>query len=115
LVSIALALPLTVATLARAQDSAPTGEPIASIDPAELSYDYRVDGSLSEDDAANGVFKSIEAAIDAAPEGTAESPTVIGGQRRNDCLTLGALLLFGLLAWRTLGRRAGLCSVRNDS
>ena len=79
------ALTLTVALVAslghsaRAQDSTPAaGEPIVSIDPATLSYDYLVDGSLAADDPANRKFTTLQAAYAAAPEGTADQPTVIG-------------------------------------
>lgn len=79
------ALTLTVALVAslghsaRAQDSTPAaGEPIISIDPATLSYDYLVDGSLAADDPANRKFTTLQAAYAAAPEGTADQPTVIG-------------------------------------
>ena len=74
-----LALPLGHATRARAQDSAPaSGEPLTSVDPTNLTYDYLVDGSLAGDDPANRRFRSLRAAYDAAPEGTADKPTVIG-------------------------------------
>src|SRR5262245_59983107 len=64
---------------ARAQDSTPaTGEPITSVNPATLTYDYLVDGSLAADDAANRRFKTLQAAYAAAPAGTAAQPTVIG-------------------------------------
>ena len=64
----------------KAQDNVKGGaEPIvASIDPSKLTYDYLVDGNLSQDDAANRKFKTLQAAYEAAPAGTAEKPTVIG-------------------------------------
>ncbi len=62
-----------------AQDNGRLGEPImSSIDPAKLSYDYLVDGSLSQDDPGNHRFKTLAAAYAAAPAGTAAQPTVIG-------------------------------------
>ena len=63
---------------ARAQDSAPQGEPITSVDPGTLRYDYLVDGTLIQDDPANRAFSTVQAAYDAAPEGTPDRPTVIG-------------------------------------
>jgi len=63
---------------ARAQDSAPNGEPVVALDPATLSYDYLVDGSLIADDPSNRRFRTVPAAYAAAPAGTAAQPTVIG-------------------------------------
>ena len=65
---------------ARAQDSVKAGaEPVvSSIDPAKLTYDYLVDGNLSQDDPAAKKFKTLQAAYAAAPEGTEAKPTVIG-------------------------------------
>jgi MYXO-CTERM domain-containing protein len=74
----AFALLLSLATLTRAQDSAPAGEPLTSVDPTTLTYDYLVDGNLIDDDPANRQFRTVQAAYDAAPEGTADKPTVIG-------------------------------------
>src|SRR5215471_13446349 len=68
----------SLAPLARAQDSAPSGEPLTSVDPTTLTYDYLVDGDLSGDDPDNRKFATLQAAYDAAPEGTADHPTVIG-------------------------------------
>jgi hypothetical protein len=65
-------------TPARAQDSAPSGEPLTSVDPATLSYDFLVDGDLIDDDPANRQFRTVQAAYDAALKGTADRPTVIG-------------------------------------
>ena len=73
----AVTLPLNVGS-ARAQDSAPQGEPITSTDPGTLTYDYLVDGTLIQDDPANRAFSTVQAAYDAAPEGTPDRPTVIG-------------------------------------
>lgn len=63
-----------------AQDNIRGGaEPVvASINPAQLTYDYLVDGNLSQDDAANRKFKTLQAAYAAAPAGTEAKPTVIG-------------------------------------
>ncbi len=61
-----------------AQDSAPQGEPITTIDPTTLTYDYLVDGTLMEDDPVNRAFSTVQAAYDAAAEGTPDKPTVIG-------------------------------------
>src|SRR5262245_58631765 len=75
----ALALVPALGSTARAQDAPPAaGEPITSVDPVTLAYDYLVDGSLPADDPVNRRFRSVRAAYDAAPEGTAEKPTVIG-------------------------------------
>src|SRR5215471_6401048 len=65
---------------ARAQDNVRGGaEPIVSaINPAGLTYDYLVDGNLSEDDPAARKFKTLQAAYAAAPAGTEAKPTVIG-------------------------------------
>jgi hypothetical protein len=64
---------------ARAQDSTPTGgEPVVDIDPGTLSYDILVDGNLKADDPANNRFRTLQAAYAAAPEGSADNPTVIG-------------------------------------
>jgi hypothetical protein len=65
---------------ATAQDSMNGGaEPIdRSIDPAKLTYDYLVDGNLTQDDPAAKKFKTLQAAYAAAPEGTEAKPTVIG-------------------------------------
>jgi len=52
--------------------------PIGFLDTSKYSYDYLVDGSLSEDDPANRQFRTLQAAYAAAPEGTAAKPTVIG-------------------------------------
>jgi hypothetical protein len=72
-------LDLGLDRLARAQDSTPaSGEPLTAVDPATLTYDYLVDGDLTADDPANRQFRSLPAALDAAPEGTADRPTVIG-------------------------------------
>jgi len=68
----------TFTALARAQDSAPSGEPLTSVDPTTLRYDYLVDGDLSSDDPGNGKFATLQAAYDAAPAGTPGHPTVIG-------------------------------------
>ena len=64
----------------RAQDNERGGvEPIvSSIDPASLTYDYLVDGSLAQDDPAAKKFRTLPAAYAAAPAGTPEKPTVIG-------------------------------------
>ena len=75
----ALALVASLGSPARAQDSTPAaGEPITAIDPTTLTYDILVDGSLAADDPANNKFATLQAAYAAAPEGTADHPTVIG-------------------------------------
>ena len=54
-------------------------EPIvSSINPAKLTYDYLVDGDLSQDDPVARKFKTVQAAYAAAPAGTESKPTVIG-------------------------------------
>jgi hypothetical protein len=65
---------------AHGQETAqPGAEPIvASIDPSTLTYDYLVDGTLPQDDPANRKFKTLQAALAAAPEGAEARPTVIG-------------------------------------
>jgi Pectinesterase len=64
----------------KAQDNVRAGsEPIVtSIDPSKLTYDYLVDGNLTQDDPANKKFKTLQAAYAAAPEGTEAKPTIIG-------------------------------------
>src|SRR5690348_8911344 len=65
--------------VAQAQDTTPTGgEPTTSVDPATLTYDLLVDGDLIDDDPANGQFRTMQAAYDAAAPGTPDRPTVIG-------------------------------------
>jgi hypothetical protein len=51
---------------------------VASIDPSKLTYDYLVDGNLTQDDPASKKFKTLQAAYAAAGEGTETKPTVIG-------------------------------------
>lgn len=65
---------------ATAQDNVMGGaEPIDhSIDPAQLTYDYLVDGNLPQDDPAAKKFKTLQAAYAAAPAGTMARRTVIG-------------------------------------
>ncbi len=65
---------------ALAQDNVRGGsEPIdRSIDPSKLTYDYLVDGNLTQDDPAARQFKTLQAAYVAAPAGTEAKPTVIG-------------------------------------
>src|SRR5580692_11785575 len=65
---------------AQAQDNVRGGsEPIIrSIDPANLTYDYLVDGNLHQDDPAARRFKTLQSAYEAAPAGTETKPTVIG-------------------------------------
>jgi len=75
---VAFALPASLVSVARAQDSAPLGEPVVALDPATLTYDYLVDGNLVADDPANRQFRTVQAAYAAAPAGTATQPTVIG-------------------------------------
>jgi pectin methylesterase-like acyl-CoA thioesterase len=69
-----------LASFASAQDNVRGGsEPIVtSIDPTTLTYDYLVDGNLPQDDPANKKFKTLQAAYEAAPEGSEAKPTVIG-------------------------------------
>ena len=75
----ALALVPALGSPARAQDTTPaSGEPITTVDPGTLAYDILVDGTLTADDAANRRFRTVRSAYDAALEGTAEKPTVIG-------------------------------------
>jgi len=81
-VVLAIAAPALLprlAGVARAQDSTPAGgEPITSVDPTTLAYDLLVDGNLPADDPASRRFATLQAAYAAAPEGTADQPTVIG-------------------------------------
>src|SRR5688572_22058295 len=74
----ALALALGAAPLAHAQDTGALGEPLTNVDPATLGYHLLVDGNLAADDPANLQFRTLQAAYAAAPEGTADDPTVIG-------------------------------------
>jgi pectinesterase len=62
-----------------AQDNVRGGsEPIVqSIDPAKLTYDYLVDGNLTQDNPAAKKFKTLQAAYEAALAGTEAKPTVI--------------------------------------
>jgi hypothetical protein len=77
--ALALVSSLGTALPARAQDGPPAaGEPLTSTDPTTLTYDYLVDGSLAADDPANRKFATLQAAYAAAPDGTADQPTVIG-------------------------------------
>jgi hypothetical protein len=70
---------LVFGSVAKSQDKTGGTEPIVTtLDPATLAYDYLVDGNLPQDDAANKKFKTLQAAYEAAPEGTEERPTVIG-------------------------------------
>lgn len=76
---LSLAAILIFANLAAAQDKTGGQEPIdPTIDPSTLTYTYLVDGTLPDDDPANNKFKTLQAAYDAAPEGTEDNPTVIG-------------------------------------
>jgi hypothetical protein len=65
---------------ALAQETVKPGEEpiVASIDPSTLHYDYLVDGGLAQDDPAAKKFKTLQAAYEAAPEGTEAHPMVIG-------------------------------------
>lgn len=80
-----------------AQDRVDDGhEPIdLSIDVAELAYDYLVDGRLEVDDPENRHYRTLQAAYEAAPEGTDEHPTVIG-IRPNVYLLQGGTLTPGM-------------------
>lgn len=70
---------LAVSSHALGQDNPQGKEPIdESIQPSELRYDILVDATLERDDAQNNRYKSLQAAYEAAPEGTAAKPTVIG-------------------------------------
>ena len=77
---VAVAALLISGGSAKAQDNVRGGrEPIVdSIDPAKLTYDILVDGTLAQDDPGNRKFKTLQAAYAAAPEGTEGKPTVIG-------------------------------------
>ena len=70
---------LVTGLMAHAQDNGSGGEPIVStIDPSTLTYDYLVDGNLTQDDPAHNKFSTLQAAYAAAPAGTATRQTVIG-------------------------------------
>ncbi|HEY4382840.1 MAG TPA: pectinesterase family protein [Acidobacteriaceae bacterium] len=79
-----LALLLLAATSrALPQDNLITGEPIngytgVPFDTRAYAYDYLVDSSLPADDPANRKFRTLQAAYQAAPEGTPAKPIVIG-------------------------------------
>ncbi|HEX4054411.1 MAG TPA: pectinesterase family protein [Tepidisphaeraceae bacterium] len=76
---LSMAVLLIFGNLAKAQDKADGKEPIVpTINPAALAYDFLVDGNLTQDDPAHRKFKTLQAAYEAAPEGTQEKPTVIG-------------------------------------
>ncbi len=78
IVPMGVAVLLLSAAPAWAQDSAPQGEPTTTVDPTTLTYDYLVDGTLLQDDPVNRAFSTVQAAYDAASEGTPDKPTVIG-------------------------------------
>ena len=68
---------------AQAQDNLRDGAPFKGytgvpFDTTGYHYDYLVDSSLPQDDAANRKFKTVQAAYAAAPAGTPDHPTVIG-------------------------------------
>lgn len=67
----------TAITPTHAQDSNGPS-PIGFLDTTKYSYGYLVGSSLSQDDPANRQFRTLQAAYAAAPEGTADKPTVIG-------------------------------------
>lgn len=75
-----VAILLALGRFVSAQDNVTNGsEPVDStIDPSKFSYDYLVDGGLPADDPANRRFKTLQAAYEAAAEGTEQRPTVIG-------------------------------------
>src|SRR5579862_7672872 len=77
--SLAMGMALLTAGVvpAMAQDSNGPS-PIGFLDTSNYSYDYLVDSSLSQDDPANGKFRTLQAAYAAAPAGTATRQTVIG-------------------------------------
>ncbi|HWA28700.1 MAG TPA: pectinesterase family protein [Lacunisphaera sp.] len=76
---LAAAFALNLSADLRAQDNGRDGEPVdPAIDPAKLTYDILVDGTLPDDDPAAGKFRTIQAAYAAAPAGTTAQPTVIG-------------------------------------
>jgi hypothetical protein len=75
----ACACVLAFSSVARAQDSTPdSGEPVTTVDPSTLTYDILVDATLPADDPANNKYTTVQAAVAAAPAGTADKPTVIG-------------------------------------
>ncbi len=74
-----MAVLLIFGSFAKAQDKSDGKEPIVpGINPATLTYDYLVDGNLPKDDPADKKLKTLQAAYEAAPEGTEQKPTVIG-------------------------------------
>src|SRR5689334_2260437 len=75
---VALTLSSSLGRFARAQDNGSPGEPIVEVAPAALTYDLLGHGTLPADDPANHKFSPLQAAYAAAPEGTADKPTVIG-------------------------------------
>ena len=65
------------------QDNLITGEKINGysgepFDTRSYAYDYLVDSSIPQNDPINRRFRTLQAAYEAAPAGTAEKPTVIG-------------------------------------
>lgn len=75
---VAIALLAGILPVAHAQDNGALGEPVTNIDPATLAYDLLVDGDLAADEPENQRYRTLQAAYAAAPEGTADDPTVIG-------------------------------------
>lgn len=66
-----------------AQTSLAPGESVngytnVTFDTRDHRYDYLVDGGLPADDPARRMFRTVEAAYEAAPAGTPGRPTVIG-------------------------------------
>jgi hypothetical protein len=81
--SAALIAVLVLAHTMRGQDTLKNMGPINGytgerFDTTGYAYDYLVDGSLPQDDAAHKRFRTVEAAYSAAPAGTPGHPTVIG-------------------------------------
>ena len=82
-VAQAVIVMLAMVPLACAQDNLITGEKIngytgVPFDTRNSPYDYLVDSSLVRDDPSRKEFKTLQAAYEAVPAGTAYKPTVIG-------------------------------------
>lgn len=81
--ALTILLAALLPVVARAQDNLISAEPVngytgVPFDTRGYSYDYLVDSSLAQDDPADKRFRTVQAAYEAAPEGTAAKPTVIG-------------------------------------
>lgn len=82
-IAVFLALALLLPRPVPAQTVVSPGETIngytgATFDTRGFAYDFLVDGSMSADDPTRRMYRTVEAAYEAAPPGTPDRPTVIG-------------------------------------